>query len=678
MGWGVLFSTHQRINLSTPMKKYFTIILTLILTSLSVTAQEDPGYYINKYIVEMDVHADNTYSIKENINVVFTMESHGIFRMIPEWVWVNRDVSADQDGSDTRMMHYKANIRNVNASEEWTLLDDYEEIYAMRFGVYETTYTGPHAYQITYDYSLDPDRIGQADLFFYSVLGSGWDCNVDTFIFNVKFDKPLTDEELAKLQVFAGNEGNNENQAEELVFERTNTNIAGGSSNIGPRQALTLYIPLREGYFTNGLTPSSTVKQFLPDNVASVGNSVSPDAYIAIWLTVITALLLLYIIYKELTGREKVTKIISFYPPKGCSSAEVGTLIDTSVDDQDLISLIPWFAEQGYLTINYKDNAKSPVLNKVKDLPANAPQYQKTLFEGFFSKGGTSFATANAGKSFGARWLKAKEEADKEYGDKLNRINWRQFIVLLAAIMTLSFAHSYACNSSSSWFLGGVTTVVYLIIAIISSVFSSGRKGCTTIFFLTVVSVVPLIFLFGGIWLELIDPDDASLINTDCILIVNGLMIFACILAFNLSYMTPYRRERIGEILGLHEFINTAERQQLQELQDGDEKYFYRILPYAVAFGLADKWAKKFEGLTVPPADWQQGNNIMNDYSCMNANRLFTPSMQSSIKAEHDRQARAAAARSSSGSSHSSSSSFGGGGGGFSGGGFGGGGGGRW
>ena len=131
-----------------------------------------------------------------------------------------------------------------------------------------------------------------------------------------------------------------------------------------------------------------------------------------------------------------------------------------------------------------------------------------------------------------------------------------------------------------------------------------------------------------------------------------------------LNINTDYRIDMMGRLLGFKEFIETAEKENLERLQMEDAKYFYRVLPYAMVFGLARKWAKKFRTITVEKPDWYSTAGVYNG-------NTFTDHLVSSVNDTVRSHVSSC--------SHSSSSSGGHhGGGGFSGGGGGGGGGGSW
>jgi uncharacterized membrane protein YgcG len=126
---------------------------------------------------------------------------------------------------------------------------------------------------------------------------------------------------------------------------------------------------------------------------------------------------------------------------------------------------------------------------------------------------------------------------------------------------------------------------------------------------------------------------------------------------------TDYRIDMMGRLLGFKEFIETAEKDNLERLQMEDAKYFYRVLPYAMVFGLANTWARKFKTITVEKPDWYTTAGIYNGTS-------FTNHLVSSVNDTVRSHVSSCSHSSSHGGGHS--------GGGFSGGGGGGGGGGSW
>lgn len=127
------------------------------------------------------------------------------------------------------------------------------------------------------------------------------------------------------------------------------------------------------------------------------------------------------------------------------------------------------------------------------------------------------------------------------------------------------------------------------------------------------------------------------------------------------------------QIHGFKMFLETAEKEKLEQLVFEEPEYFYNILPYAYVLGVSDKWIKKFESIAVAPPRWYRGantyNNIMLWHFVNSTMRSAANAMLTQPEGER---------LSGSGSSSLGGGSFIGGGGGFSGGGGGGGGGSSW
>ena len=66
-------------------------------------------------------------------------------------------------------------------------------------------------------------------------------------------------------------------------------------------------------------------------------------------------------------------------------SAGVGYVIDGSVDDKDVISLILYWADKGYLKMKEKGKEDMEFI-KLKDIPESEPRYQQTMFKELFKK----------------------------------------------------------------------------------------------------------------------------------------------------------------------------------------------------------------------------------------------------------------------------------------------------
>ena len=131
-----------------------------------------------------------------------------------------------------------------------------------------------------------------------------------------------------------------------------------------------------------------------------------------------------------------------------------------------------------------------------------------------------------------------------------------------------------------------------------------------------------------------------------------------------MSRRTLYGAQVKHKGMGLKKFLSGQERQL--EFQEKQFFLFEKLLPYAIVFGVAKVWAKRFEGMTSYRPEWYESE----------AGGVFTPIVFTSILSHNLSTIQSSYVATPTTSSSGFSSGFGGGG--FSGGGFGGGGGGSW
>ncbi len=69
-----------------------------------------------------------------------------------------------------------------------------------------------------------------------------------------------------------------------------------------------------------------------------------------------------------------------------------------------------------------------------------------------------------------------------------------------------------------------------------------------------------------------------------------------------MSRKTLAGAEAVRHIEGLKQYIYTAERYRVKFQEN--ENIFEKILPYAMIFGMADKWANAFEDIYTHDPQW--------------------------------------------------------------------------
>jgi len=320
---------------------------------------------------------------------------------------------------------------------------------------------------------------------------------------------------------------------------------------------------------------------------------------IGIFLTVF------YWIWNKYGKDDEVVATTSYFPPSGVDPAMAGFLINDRGDTQDLISFIPHWGARGIIRMEYipKDGFLSKEDTKLillKALPVDAPDYEKKIFKGLFGS--------------------YKDAATKE--------------VLISSLKNTFYTTMYEAKEV----LKEKAQIYYV---------ETARKMQTKVIIGILIITIVSFFLFINIW---------GLLAAIAVIPVS---IFLLIMSIYMVKKNAKGNAVFSELKGFKQFIKIAEENKLKMLLKDNPSYFEATMGYALAFGLFNDWAKKFEALNLQPPSWY------NSTSGPLTMHSFTNSFSNSITS----------ARSTMVSTPSSSSS---GGGGSSGGGFGGGGGGSW
>ncbi len=123
----------------------------------------------------------------------------------------------------------------------------------------------------------------------------------------------------------------------------------------------------------------------------------------------------------------------------------------------------------------------------------------------------------------------------------------------------------------------------------------------------------------------------------------------------------------LSQAKGFELYLRTAEKETLQ-FEEGQD-IFSKYLPYAMVFGVADRWTKLFadlgaQGIYQADTSWYVGADLLHGYYFMSAMNNLTHSMSEAMQAARMDGMSQATGGSSGFSGFSGGGGFGGGGGG--------------
>jgi uncharacterized membrane protein len=304
-----------------------------------------------------------------------------------------------------------------------------------------------------------------------------------------------------------------------------------------------------------------------------------------------------------------------YEPPAQMTPAELGTLIDGKPDMRDITASIVDLAVRGYLHIT---------------------ETEQERFFGLFSNKDYSFTV----KKDRGTWSDLKRhERD-----------------LLEALFSGAATEVSLSDLKNKFYkhLPGLRDELYG--RLVSDGFYTGRPDRVRLLYIIGGVIVGLAIGFPASWVML------ALGMQPVAAIVAGILsgIIVVLFGWFMPSRTPRGTRELEKVLGFREFLSRVEGDRLERMVKTPEM-FEKYLPFAMALGVEDNWAKTFEGIYTEPPSWYSGPGGVGTF------RPSTFTHNLGVMSTAAATTMASAPRSSGGSGFSGGSSgggFGGGGGG--------------
>ena len=301
---------------------------------------------------------------------------------------------------------------------------------------------------------------------------------------------------------------------------------------------------------------------------------------------------------------------VQFQPPKGARPGELGTLLDSRADNVDVTATILDLAVRGFLVITPDQNGDHTFF-RTPTSTAGLEAYEIGLLDTMFSKGNT--VTLKAMQK--PRYAKMLPDAREGLYKRVVHLGWfRRSPVTTTALLMLSAlgvaALGVGIGFIGAWFGWGLLGLSGIIVGLVIAL--SARK---------------------------------------------------------FSARTAEGSAALAQTKGFELYLTTAEANQIK-FEEGID-VFSRYLPYAVIFGVTDRWVKVFKdleqaGVYMADTRWYGGTNfnMFDAWMLSNALNSLTHSMSTAMTSSMVSAATSGTSGSFGGSGFSGGGGFGGGGGG--------------
>jgi len=391
---------------------------------------------------------------------------------------------------------------------------------------------------------------GAIDELYWNVTGNDWDMPIDHVRADVILPDGVTPTRTAVYTGFAGATGNAATIAKDV-----NEISFNGLRRLEPHDGMTIGLGWPAGHIASR---PSQARQRLTDSVR----------YLPAAIPFLVFLLAFRAWSRRGRDPEELSYVVRYEPIKGMSPAESGTLIDNSADMQDITSTLVDLAVRGYVKIeeitekhlfglSSSTDYVFHLLKPSSDWVTLAPHEQRYLE-------GLSHATPIG--ELDVRLSDLKNKFYKSLGGIRDAI--------YDSLVEKGFYLNRPDKVKSVWLVGAAFAFVGGLFLI----------EMTASMRLSMVSLPALVF---------------AIVGTALTLTIFGLIMPA--------RTVPGARAREAT-LGFKEFLERVEVERYQKMITSPEM-FEKYLPYAMAFGVADKWAKAFESMNLQPPTWYVGTS---------------------------------------------------------------------
>ncbi len=604
---------------------------------------------IQRLDVQMSVNTDRSVDVRQQVTVEFLTHNTSMFYLaLPKQGCRYENFNATCEGNPD----FSFNVKNNPDVEGFIDVNCVGGVKKGRVWTYDISYT-----------CIQSQEAWERDGMIIDVIGFGSTVPLNDVTVSVRFPH-----EIRGAKVYVGDD--------DSPYTGASLTTDGKLLSMQFNRLSVEYNDRYEDHVAQGVTVDFTMDgldSYAETNIFTTG---------AKWLLILVlGLAVVSVAVLLLTKKSRETMpIVNVNPPEGIDPLVMGKLLDGVIDNEDVTSMIYYFAHQGYLKIDMTDESDPLLISLVSALPDCAPVHQKTLFNGLFKSGREVGGDDTFRETFVSRreirvselvpaFFEESEKAKKQLPQKTAMYDKKSlFGYFFGAILGFLFAGLSAyifgkkLGGGYNYVVGfalGIPLLANLVIRYIVENYRYKWKAKKRTLLLGAEWLIAVVFTL--IFSSFLGLHVATF--TEKMLICIGAFLPAFTTQGALARSDKYMDE-LNHVLGFKEFIVVTEEEKIEFMLENDPELYYKVLPYAQVLGVTDEWTEKFRRLTVQPPTWYVGADLdLFDYWIIH--RAMHVAMRGAI---------AEMAKKSSGGGHIGRGGGGGSFGSFGGGGFGGGG----
>jgi len=488
--------------------KYLLVSLAILSLTAHITAQ---GYTIDAYDIDVQISNQGHIDVKEVISVTFNEKRRGIFRNVPKYYKINGQ-------------RHRVKLSNVDViNHKYKVLSEGNNK-VIRVGRENKWITGEVSYQL--EYRLENTFIFEEDhiAFQYNLI-SDWDTSIDNLTYNISWptDLSISSDDILMMT------GQSGERNKHVSLDAYGHSVSGKSlTTIPARDNVTFAMRLPPQYLQAPVNPYSWAETSKKRG----------------WVAPITLLIGLLAAFSQNRKREEppIAVKVQYHPPTGFSPALVGAYHDRRVNTEDIIALLPYWGNQGYIKVI--KGVDTTHFEKIAPLPADSPEYQLKIFKSIFEKGdyvelGELKENIYRPLAYVSRMLKERIIDEELYDERERKL------------------------FHSGWLL------VFGILGIVGGILLIG----------------PMQDLWAGIGLIILSITS---------IIIHSLRPKLSQAGIRLS----------NHLEGLKQHLSNGDQGVISRLLSKDPEYLHKVYPYAIALGVDKAWTNKLKDMETTNPYW--------------------------------------------------------------------------
>ena len=342
-------------------------ILFALFNLCLITTSFANDFEVRSFHVDINIHADGSFDVKETIDIFFNEKRRGIYRLIPYQYLIN----------DKK---YNVKITDIDLEGEKTKTSNENQHKKIRIGDANVYIEGHKTYYINYQVSKALIEHQDAFEFYWNLTGNEWDVPIELASFTITYPDNVSLEK-KDIRIFADDYGS---EFTAIDYEITRNQLKGKSTQtINPGKGISVSTRIDAKYLS--LTPGSLRQIEIP--------KVYPkDLYFPIPAMILGWFLWLW----NSKDRRKLSDTVEdqYHPPADMGPTEVGTFFDHQVNNRDMLALIPKWGNEGIIkleSVPNEDEKFDIYFHKEGDIDNAAPLYEQELFNGLFENNNIIF-----------------------------------------------------------------------------------------------------------------------------------------------------------------------------------------------------------------------------------------------------------------------------------------------